>query len=356
MKTLWLYVAIFAVVAGASLTGGLDFLENELIDARFRLVQRDASGDVLLVTIDSRSLREVGVWPWPRSLHATAIDRLVAAGARDIAYDVDFSSRSAEHEDARLEDALRRADRQVILPAFVQGEAHGDGGYSYTEPLPRLRQYVDIASINVLPDSDGTIRQIHAVQPGRRGPVPTLPAAVAGDGAAIPQRFFIDYGIRLETIPAVSFASVMRGDFDPNLVAGRHVLVGATAVELSDGFTVPVWTALSGVLVEALALESVLGGRALQKVPAWINLLAVLALLLGLGPCFARWPWRRGLLAATCALASSVMLAVALQMAYPLIVELTPWFLATLLAYGVGLVPQIYNLGRCPGCSFDRSA
>ena len=101
MKTLWLYVAIFAVVAGASLTGGLDFLENELIDARFRLVQRDASGDVLLVTIDSRSLREVGVWPWPRSLHATAIDRLVAAGARDIAYDVDFNSRSAERESSK---------------------------------------------------------------------------------------------------------------------------------------------------------------------------------------------------------------------------------------------------------------
>ena len=54
-------------------------------------------GQVFGVAIDNESLRRmeplVGRWPWPRLVHATAIDYLSAAGARVIGYDVLFAER-----------------------------------------------------------------------------------------------------------------------------------------------------------------------------------------------------------------------------------------------------------------------
>ena len=46
------------------------FLDTRLSDARFVFGERPASGTIVLVDIDAASLSEVGVWPWPRRLHA----------------------------------------------------------------------------------------------------------------------------------------------------------------------------------------------------------------------------------------------------------------------------------------------
>ncbi|MGH6961418.1 MAG: CHASE2 domain-containing protein, partial [Dongiaceae bacterium] len=103
------------VVAGL---GGLAPLEHRLMDLRFGLVQRPAAGDLVVVEVDNASLTSLGVWPWPRDLHAALIDRLLAAGVRGIAFDIDFSSASMAAADAALADALARADHRVVLPVF----------------------------------------------------------------------------------------------------------------------------------------------------------------------------------------------------------------------------------------------
>ncbi|MDO1742105.1 CHASE2 domain-containing protein, partial [Escherichia coli] len=65
-----------------------------------------ASGTILIVEIDAKSISELDHWPWSRGLYAQAIDRLHAAGARTIGFDIDFSSRSLPVEDQRLAAAL----------------------------------------------------------------------------------------------------------------------------------------------------------------------------------------------------------------------------------------------------------
>ena len=68
--------------------------------------KRPATGRLVLVEMDPRSLEEIGVWPWPRSIHARIIDRLMAAGVSEIGYDVDFSSRSTPEQDRALAAAM----------------------------------------------------------------------------------------------------------------------------------------------------------------------------------------------------------------------------------------------------------
>ncbi|MDP3316834.1 MAG: CHASE2 domain-containing protein, partial [Devosia sp.] len=94
------------------LVGGLGAfasLDRLLGDARFSLLSRPASGEVVFLEIDSQSLAQVGVWPWPRQQHGEILDKLMALGAADVAFDIDFSSRSTDDGDAAFEAALARA-------------------------------------------------------------------------------------------------------------------------------------------------------------------------------------------------------------------------------------------------------
>jgi len=113
---------IFAVVTAVYLAGWLEIIVRHLIDARFTLLSRPVTGEVVLVEIDSASLSELDVWPWPRAFHARLVDTLAASGATRIAFDIDFSARSAAAPDAAFAAALERAEGRVILPVF-QAEA-----------------------------------------------------------------------------------------------------------------------------------------------------------------------------------------------------------------------------------------
>ena len=113
------FALLGALIALAYLVGWFDLVERPLSDWRARLTERAASEDLLIVAIDPVSLHALERWPWPRRYHAEAIDRLLAAGAARIAYDVDFSAPSLPEEDQALAQALARAGpERVALPVF----------------------------------------------------------------------------------------------------------------------------------------------------------------------------------------------------------------------------------------------
>ena len=70
------YVAVCGLVWMLYLAGGLEFADRKLDEVKFALTKRPATGNVLLVEIDARSIAGLGVWPWPRRLHASALNRL----------------------------------------------------------------------------------------------------------------------------------------------------------------------------------------------------------------------------------------------------------------------------------------
>ncbi|HYC95295.1 MAG TPA: CHASE2 domain-containing protein, partial [Sphingomicrobium sp.] len=71
----------WALVLGMlyGLAGGIEYDENVLRVARNHINQRDASGDIVLVGIDEKALREVGRWPWPRGRYADLVNAIGAA-------------------------------------------------------------------------------------------------------------------------------------------------------------------------------------------------------------------------------------------------------------------------------------
>lgn len=344
MQRRWAAPAVAVVlVAAIYLLGGFEPPERSLADLRFMLTGREASGDLVIVGIDPQSLRQLNVWPWPRSYHAAVVKRLVEDGAAQVALDIDFSSASEPGGDAALAAELAAAGRRIILPVFRQESvlANGQAGVVYTAPLPDFRRHARLASVNAIPDGDGLIRR-HSLSDFLHDElVATLPAALTGWNSLSADIFHIDYGIRPDSIPVLSYVDVLEGRIDAERIRGKKVIVGAMAVELGDNYAVPLHKALPGPVVQALAYESLMQGRALHRIAPWVVLVGAALVALGIGRRFQAWSWRHGLVVLTALLAGLIVLSVGVQAVAPVMLELTPCAAVAVMLYGMALFRRI---------------
>ena len=288
LRTEWVSLSlILLVVLTLYISNALTGFDRALLDLRFKLLSRPASDQVVLVTIDPKSLRELGTWPWSRTLHADAITQLDNAGAARIGVDVDFSAISKNAADQALEKAIAAANGKVVLPVFKQWtELRGDD-VTYTGPAKPLAANARLGSVNVRPADDGLVRQYDRVHTWQNNYLPAFAAEVTAHAVMGTEPFEIDYGIRPETIPRIPFVDVVRGTFDADKIKGKFVIIGATAIELGDELAVPIYGALSGVELQALAAESIIQGRTLRPPPIPLDLMIALLIIILAAKWFA---------------------------------------------------------------------
>jgi CHASE2 domain-containing sensor protein len=291
-----LAASIAAVAVGLGAYAG-DFLaqpELKSVDVRFAIRgDRSAPEDVVVVAIDTRTFERLKIrWPFDRTWHARAIDRLRTAGATAIAYDLQFTEPSPGESGARADNALieavARAGGRIALAATEFDEL-GRSNILGGDPL--LREIAARAGNTLVPpDRDGTVRRLPFAIDG----VKTL-AVVSAEIAlrrpiarreAGPRTTWIDFAGDPGTITTLSFSDVVRGSFDPARVRGRVAVVGPAAPSLQDLHATPVGDGLmSGAELQANAIETALHGFPLRSPPAWVGVVAIVAL--GLVAVFA---------------------------------------------------------------------
>jgi diguanylate cyclase (GGDEF)-like protein/PAS domain S-box-containing protein len=328
---------LLACIAAAALylSGGLNFAERQIDEIKFSLLRRPATGAVVLVEIDARSLKELGIWPWPRRLHATLVRNLMAAGAAQIAFDVDFSTRSRDADDRDFAAALKAANGRVVLPVFQQrssGTAR-QGDLVASVPMEIFRPYVGLAVLNVFPSNDGIVRNLFMEGEIGDKPFPSLAALLAGRRPVSEDGFDIDFAIDPATVPRLSYADVLKGRFRPADVAGKQIVIGSTAAELGDMFAVPEYTVMPGPMLHILGFESIVQGRALQRVGP----LPIVVLMVALVLCFSRFFETRtflyGLVAVTASALVIFAATVGVQVRFPVEVDTVPLLLSILFAF-----------------------
>ncbi|MFP3520270.1 CHASE2 domain-containing protein, partial [Pseudomonas sp. SIMBA_077] len=81
---------LLPLTAVLSLSHGLA-LNNLFYDNLRRFTPLPVDPRILLVTIDDYSLQQLGRWPWPRAIHGQLLDRLSAAEAKGVLFDVILS-------------------------------------------------------------------------------------------------------------------------------------------------------------------------------------------------------------------------------------------------------------------------
>lgn len=295
-------VASVAVVSVLGSVGVFARLDDASFDTRLALRgERIPSADVVVVGIDDATLSDLRIqWPYPRTLHARAIDALTDAGAKVIAYDITFAEpttpfddsaaarRAAEDGDLALLDAITRAKRVVLAANEFDTSRPG-------RPVPNiLFTDEDLAAAgatygNTAWAVDGAFRRLPLTLRG----VPSFPVVTAERalGDRITAAGFRDGRIPVNYVqrrlPVIPFASVLDGTFSPADVRGKTVIVGATASRLGDLHTTPWGTTRPGAEITAQAVATLLDGSPLRDTPSWVAALLPLVLV-GLA-AFASW-------------------------------------------------------------------
>ncbi len=328
--------AIALAVIALAWLGALAPIDQALRTARFHATDRAPSGETLFVEIDATSLSTIGVWPWPRQLHADIIDRLMTLGADEVVMDIDFSTASTPEGDLALEQALEAAGGYAFLAAFQQTLA--DGQVVLNRPLPRFAAHADPVLVNV--DGDGTalVRSVPVGLPEQG--IPSVAVAMVPTAGMDGADLVIDFGIDLDAIPRISAAELLLGDPDRGLFAGRQVIVGASAIELRDFFRVPRFGVIAGPLVQLAAVETLKASRQMRDLgmgPA-----AALLALAAMGFAVARPRLGLGWLAAA-GLACMVLVEAAAWLAQgqgAIVLDTAPFHLTVALLVLAGLLHE----------------
>ncbi len=274
--------AIALMIAVAATFGGLSAsFEASIRDARDTLRISPASGEIVLLEIDGRSLQALDQWPWPRGYYADAVRELDRLGAAQIAFDVDFSSRSTSEQDNQFAQALADLDGSVILSTFRQ-ENQSNAGTIITEALPikALREHSFLASVNVFPNAEGQIEFYPSGVLTNQTPRPSLPTMVAERAGRVGDFFRLDQAIDPATIDRISFVDLLEGKVPREQVSGKRIIVGSTAIELGDRYPTALFGVKSGVVIQAQAAETLIQNRVRNDSGPWLPMAAVALFLL----------------------------------------------------------------------------
>ena len=308
--------------------GFFEAVENKLIDIRFRLRGAIHPPDtVIIAALDEQSIEQHGRWPWSRDKIAQLVKMLSDSGAEIVMYDIIFSE--TEPNDTTLSNAMNDSGN-VILPMTFdfnkpgaplnQSQLHNNyyqniqNAYKFeqippinakgiklpVEPLANVA--MAIGHINMLADSDGTLRWETMAIEHNGYLFPSIDLQVAASYLGVPQdRIVLDatQGIQLgkkryiptnhwgqmlihyygpsHTFTHISISDILDGKIAKEQLYGKIILIGATEAKgIFDLRVTPFTAEMAGIEKHASVIASILDDKFLKSVPRSANILVIL--------------------------------------------------------------------------------
>ena len=270
-------ILAWALVLGLlfGLVGAGEYPEDRLRVVRNHINEKPVSGDIVLVGIDEKSLRQVGRWPWPRSRYAELIEAIDAAGPKQQVHDIVLSEHTEKREDQRLAQGLRNS-RNVTL-AYLPRTGARDGQMQDIKPLPEFAAHANIGTIGLWYNYANEAWLLP--QAYRQGSklIPSVASVLSERQPTSDGSFRINYAFAPQSVVQVSAADVISGRLAPDALKGKTVIVGSTTERLGDQFMIPGWGKGNGVYIHIIGAETLKAGKPLDV--GWIPAFAATALL-----------------------------------------------------------------------------
>lgn len=296
-----------------------------------------ATGDVVVVAIDDKSLSREGRWPWPREKMAQLISHINDARPAAVALDVIFAEPAAgdvvlglsikdagnvmlgyyfyqtpeELKAADASPAILQQSFDAILPvALPDRSSQGAPLIAVTGVVANIpiltRAAMSQGYFNAFPDSDGTLRRfplmlryrdkifpsmaLKLLSHHEAGFAPVLVESPIGalEGVSVGARMIptsplgevlVNYRGGADPFRVVSASDVLNGTMEAEALRGKTVLVGATAVGIYDLRVTPLSANFPGVLVGANLIDTLYRGDFLRS-NLWTTLWDVAAMVL----------------------------------------------------------------------------
>lgn len=278
-------------------------LEEQARDGLSRrfLVSEARHSQVLLVDFSDASIQALGGWPLPRARMADLVEELIGPlGAKVVALDMVFPEPADALGDARLASlaahgplvlaqVLDMGQRSQVIrvgapakatpPVLLSGMWPVVPSQGFVANHAGLAQARCVGHIGIALDADGVVRRLAPLVAGPEGVVSTLAGAMldcgqpqqpvaqsaapqaspwwtalGGGSAASTQGWRLPFVYGLGAFDTVMADEVLSGAVNADRVRGKYVLVGSSAVGLSDYVNTPLQPLTPGVLVHAQAL------------------------------------------------------------------------------------------------------
>lgn len=315
-RKFWILLCIALAMTGLFATGLLADADHMLSD---RLYQQPGArdGEIVLITMDQRSLEALGPLPWPRSCMAQVIENLNREPAHApavIGVDVLYVGQSSDPAaDARLAAAAAEAGNVVTAGAAQFGSqlvTQGTDFYmdtmsvlAYDAPFPALAAVTQTGHINTMSDTDGYIRHgLLSVTTPEGEEVLSLARVVYERYAAaqglpvtpLPQTdgngfFYLPFTAGPGSYDSgISFVDVLNGEIAPETFAGKIVLIGPYAAGMQDEYRTAMNHAapMYGVEILANQIEAYRAGFYPREGSDGVQLALLFVWCLGLGLLF----------------------------------------------------------------------
>ncbi|MFZ5907925.1 MAG: CHASE2 domain-containing protein [Nitrospirota bacterium] len=294
------------------------------------------SGDVVLVVIDEKSLKQYGRWPWSRTLQAGLIEKILAFQPKVLAVDIFYTEPEDTGADRALGDVLRRAGDKVILAAVFdvwlekkkretkeipdplfdsafmkiedQKQVQAVEADALMPHIPEILAYPLSGHVYSHPDRDGKLRWEILYLHYENEYFPSLALQTArvalglandamsiagnrgirlGNNLVIPTdrkgRMLINYYGREGTFIPVSAADIFSGKVQRKEIENHTVFLGTSAIATYDLKNTPFSANMPGVEKNVTIVENILTGNFLRKSPGYIEIsvLVMTGLILG---------------------------------------------------------------------------
>ncbi len=183
-------------------------IESATIDFRFRVFRgsRSATPNIVIAMVDEKSIKEIGRWPWSRTVQARMVDGIAGDGAKVIGIDVMYPEPEVTELQSNLKEVLAKA-RAAGVPASVQSLLDrklkdADADAMFAEILQKAGNVV-LALPLIVPDKPDPCREpMRLPPPGyiKRNQFMMVKQASSGEAlepicakdAALPLRAFAD--------------------------------------------------------------------------------------------------------------------------------------------------------------------
>jgi class 3 adenylate cyclase/CHASE2 domain-containing sensor protein len=335
-------LVIGVIVSVFLIFGQLEKFELVTIDLRYPFLPEHVSVPLVLVDINQNSLKEVGVWPWPRTLYATMLETLADNGAGGLLVDIDFSSRSlVPEEDGKFIQAVG-STIPTYLAMHMESKVN-EAGFQILNasiPFPDLgKAAAGVASIVFKVDDDGTVRR--APQVIEFGDETFMPLGVVGARFFEPELAYqppvgamLHITSRMiQSLPVVPFVDLLNNEFEEGIFRDRVVLLGATSQDLRDFWRSPIGI-IPGVYLHAAVIETILNDSWVVRTGTGLSITLIFVLTLLLGAILGRAGWKLGALSLVAFLAivsGGAMLLVGAN----IMLEVVPLYIVGIVQYPI---------------------
>ena len=253
-RKIGMYVVICGMLGAAQFFMPVSLLLTTL---QLKVATKPVSGDIVVVGIDSDSIRDVGRWPWPREKQAELLRAIDNANPKAVYIDIVYQGATNAASDAALRQTFENMKSPVTIAALATED--NDGKFKTAFSHPDAVGNTKTASI-VLPYFLGYVWSLPYQVETSRGPIQSFSASIAGANVSSNAEYKLDLSYDPESIDILSASDVLLDTSSTKMLAGKKVVLGIVSRDQNDIHSMPGWGERPGVLFHTIGAESIEAG------------------------------------------------------------------------------------------------